>query len=443
MRSETPKMLFPLCGRPLLRYAMDAVLPLDPEIVAVVAGADVEALRAALPDVPLRFVVQDPPRGTGDALLCARDAVAGPATLLVLPGDLPLLTPALLGDAVAAHRDAGHDLTVLSMCPEEPGRYGRLLRGPDGRLQRIVEAADATVEQLTLREANTGVYVLRNTAALWDALARLSADNAQGELYITDLIGIYRSEGRTVNVIPVSPPTVAMGVNTRADLAEATRWIHRRTARTLMESGVTLLDPDRCYIEPGVRIGPDTVVLPDTHLRGGTSVGRGCSLGPGTWIEDARIGDRTTVRYSVVESAAVAEECAIGPYAHLRPGTEIGRGCRIGNFVEVKASQLGDGVKAGHLAYIGDAHIGEAANIGAGAITCNYDGATKHRTIIGREAFIGSNAALVAPVTIGDGAVIAAGSTITEDVPAGQVAFGRARQTNRRKEAERPGRSNA
>jgi len=430
MRSGVPKMLCDLCGRPLLRYVLDVLRAVDARETIVVVGEDGAAIREGLDDDALRFVVQQVPRGTGDALLQARSAASG-GTLLIVPGDLPLLSPASLCDAVGAHRASGNDLTVLATRAEEPAAYGRLVCDDMGLPLRVVEAADATEEQLAIREVNSGIYVASNIPELWEALADLTTDNAQGELYVTDVVAAYRRRGRTVGAFFLEPAIRAMGVNTRADLAQAAQFLYRESAERLMESGVTLLDPERTYVDPGVSVGRDSILFPDTHVRGSSSIGPECSIGPGAWIEDSAIGGNCQVRYAVLESATVHDGCHIGPFAHLRPGADAGPGCRIGNFVEVKASRLEAGVKAGHLAYLGDAHIGEGTNIGAGAITCNYDGKDKHPTAIGKRAFIGSNVSLIAPVTIGEDAFVAAGSTITEDVAAGETAFARARQVNR------------
>ncbi|UCF10743.1 MAG: bifunctional UDP-N-acetylglucosamine diphosphorylase/glucosamine-1-phosphate N-acetyltransferase GlmU, partial [Candidatus Bipolaricaulota bacterium] len=402
MRSELPKIFHDLCGRPLLAHVLDALRALHPEEIVVVRSGDRDDLMEAIDLRDVRLAVQHTPRGTGDALLQARNEVSSPRAL-VIPADLPLLSAEALRAAISAHVASGADLTVLSAEPERPEEYGRILRDAAGRPLSVIEAADASPEQLEIREVNTGIYIVSADDELWTTLSGLSSENAQRELYLTDLVGAYVDAGNRVDVVPIEPAIRAMGINTRADLATAARFLFRETAARWMEAGVTIVDPERTYIEHGVSVGRDARIFPDTHLCGATSVGASSVIGPGVWVADSVIESGCTVRYSTLEGAVVREGSQIGPYAHLRPGADVGPGCRIGNFVEVKASRVERGVKAGHLSYIGDAYIGEGANLGAGTVTCNYDGTKKHRTQIGREAFIGSHAALVAPVTIGEG----------------------------------------
>ncbi len=427
MRSQRPKVLHRVCGRPIIHYVLAAVTHISPAEAIVVVGKDAEDVKAELRGAAVRFVEQPQPLGTGHALLQVKDHVASP-TLLVLPGDIPLITADVLAPLIAEHRRTDADLTVLSMIVTDPGSYGRLVRDHAGRPVRIVEARDANPDELGITEVNTGIYCLRNTPFLWDTLSSLAAKNAQGEYYLTDLIARYSQAGKHVGGVVAADAQSVIGVNSRVDLARADRVLRTRVAKSLMDAGVTIIDPDHTYLEPGVKVGQDTVIYPGTHLRGKVQIGKNCEIGPDTWIEDTEIADRCRVRYSVIESAHIREVCTVGPYAHLRPGADIGPRVRIGNFVEVKASRVNAGTKAGHLTYIGDAEIGENVNIGAGTITCNYDGKTKHHTVIGDHAFIGSNSSLVAPLKIGKGTVIGAGSTITDDVPPGTLALGRARQ---------------
>jgi bifunctional UDP-N-acetylglucosamine pyrophosphorylase/glucosamine-1-phosphate N-acetyltransferase len=425
MRSKRPKVLHPVCGRPILDYVLAAVRGLDPAQVIVVVSDP--AVREAFSAAGVTFVDQAEPRGTGHALLQARGK-ATPPTLLVLPGDVPLITSSVLSEFLEQHEKERADLTVLSVVLPAPGSYGRIVRDQDGHPTRIVEARDATADELGITEVNTGIYALRNDPFLWESLAGLGTGNAQREYYLTDLVSCYATAGRRVAAVPTPEPAAVMGVNSRAELARAEGMMRDRIAAELMESGVRIVDPAHTYLEPGVKVGMDTVIHPGTHLRGGTSIGEDCEIGPDAWIDGSTVEAGSRVRYSVLEGARVREGCDIGPYAHLRPGADVGPNVRIGNFVEVKAARVRRGTKAGHLTYIGDAEIGEEVNIGAGTITCNYDGKRKHRTVIGDRAFIGSNTALVAPVEIGEDAIIGAGSTITADVPPRTLGLGRARQ---------------
>jgi len=427
MCSAIPKGLHDLCGRPILTRVLDAVRSLRPRKIVVVVSSDAERIRETIAAPDVAFAVQATPRGTGDAALQARPEVEE-GTVLIVPGDVPLLSPELLQRALAGHRASNARLTVLTMRLEDPGAYGRVLRNAAGHPTRIVEAGDATSEQLLADELNTGIYFAGADSKLWEILERLTPENAQREIYLPDMVAAFAASGDSVETYPVEPAIRAMGINTRADLAAAAGFLRREIAGRLMREGVTLIDPERTYVESDVRVGRDTVIHPDTHLSGKTSVGPRCILGPSTSIEDSAVEADCAVRRSIVRASRIREGSDVGPFAHLRPGADVGPAAHIGSFVEVKASRIGRGAKVGHLAYVGDTDVGSEANIGAGAITCNYDGASKHRTVIGHGAFIGSNAALVAPITIGAGAVVAAGSTITEDVPPGHRAFGRARQ---------------
>lgn len=425
MRSKRAKVLHPICGRPIVSHVISAVEALSPaEVVIIVSDP---AVPEALSKEGLTFVEQPEPLGTGHALLQAQGQATAP-TLLVLPGDLPLLTPDVLAELVDRHEGEKSDLTVLSMVVPAPGSYGRIVRNSEGRPVRIVEARDASRDELGITEVNTGIYCVKNEAFLWEALSSLGAENAQQEYYLTDLVARYARAGKRVSAVVAPDPDAVMGVNSQSELSRAERLLRGRVAEALMDRGVRIIDPESTYIEPGVEVGRDTAIYPGTHLRGATEIGEDCEIGPDTWIEDSTVETGSRVRYSVLEKARVREGSSVGPYAHLRPGADIGPNVRIGNFVEVKASRIRQGTKAGHLTYIGDAEIGEEVNIGAGTITCNYDGKTKHRTVIGDRSFIGSNTSLVAPLTIGKGTVIGAGSTITEDVPPGTLALGRARQ---------------
>ncbi len=426
MRSQHPKVLHPLAGRFLLEHVLQAVVSLSPERTIVVVGHKADEVRAAFEGRRLSFVVQEPPRGTGHAVQCTRDVIRAPA-FLVLPGDVPLVQPAALQRLLSLHQESQALVTLLTANPADPSQYGRVLRDAEGRVRGVVEAADANSEELAVAEVNSGVYCLSNCRELWEALDSLTPANAQGEVYLTDLVSTAAGKGACSALAwPCSDDL--RGINDRRDLAEAERTLRRRTVEELMLSGVTVVDPESTYVSSQSQVGQDTVIFPNTHLEGSCRIGTGCRLGPGAQLTDAHLENGVSVHWSVLQKAWVGTAAHIGPYAHLRPGARIGARARVGNFVEIKAASLGDGAKAGHLAYIGDASVGDGANIGAGAITCNYDGLHKHHTHIGAGAFIGSNVALVAPVTVGDHAVIGAGSVIVRDVPSGALALSRAPQ---------------
>lgn len=427
MRSTRAKVLHCVCGRPILWYVVQAAKGIDPNDILVVISEPADKLQAILHDEQIGFVNQREPLGTGHALLQAKGHIAG-ETLLILPGDLPLLTPAVLQDFLTRHAEDQACLSVLTMSLARPGTYGRVVRDSEGRPLKIVEACDATQKELAITEVNTGVYCVCHDAFLWDSLATLGTSNAQGELYLTDLVNQYRTAKKRVLAVQVADSQCVMGVNSRADLAVADRLMRLRIVDGLMAAGVTIVDPQRTYIDFQVTVGKDTEIFPGTHLRGNSQIGENCTIGPDTWIDDSTVEDSCRVWYATVERARIRTGTTVGPFAHLRSGADVGPNVRIGNFVEVKASRVKRGAKAGHLAYLGDAEVGEDVNIGAGTITCNFDGKRKHRTTVGDRVFIGSNASLVAPLVIGEDAIIAAGSTITEDVPPKTLALGRARQ---------------
>ena len=430
MRSALPKVLHEAAGRPLLGWVLAAAREAGCERVAVVIGHGAERVRerswAAPGEAKPRFVLQTEQRGTGHALAQAEPEVTGPATLLVLSGDVPLLTAATLEALLAAARESGAAMAVADL--DDPGSLGRVLAGPDGNLDRIVEARDATPEVLAVRTVNAGIYALP-APEIFEQVRRLEPDNAQGELYLTDAVGALARAGTPVRLVRLADPDEALGVNSRQELATVHRRLVERKLQDLMSSGVTVLEPHRTRVDADVSVGPDTVIHPDVTLLGRSAVGAGCTLQQGAWLRDSTVGDGAGIEpYSVLDGAEVGPGCRVGPFARLRPGTRLEEGARVGNFVEVKASRLGRGAKANHLAYLGDADVGEGANVGAGVITCNYDGQSKHPTKIGAGAFVGSDTMLVAPVQVGEGAVTAAGSVITRDVPPGALAVARARQ---------------
>jgi bifunctional UDP-N-acetylglucosamine pyrophosphorylase/glucosamine-1-phosphate N-acetyltransferase len=424
MRSRQPKVLHPLCGRPLLGYPLRLARSLGDRIVLVVPP-DSEALRqAAGGDVHL--VEQRERLGTGHAVQQA-EAAGGAGTVLVLPGDAPLLAAETIERLVTHHRTTGAVATVLTAVVDRPHGYGRVLR-QGGRVKRIVEDRDATDDEKKVTEINTSVYCFEGRR-LWPALRTLRPDNEQGEYYLTDVVAVLARAGGRVEALTTDDPQEALGVNDRRQLATLAAIQRARILDRLMLEGVTIVDPAATYIEDTVTIGPDTIVQPHVVLEGQTSIGSDCVIATGSHVRSSRLGDRVHVKpYCVLAEAVVEDGAELGPFCHLRPQAHIGAGARIGNFVEVKKSRIGRGAKAPHLAYIGDATVGDRVNIGAGTITCNYDGVGKHPTIIGAGAFIGTNSTLVAPLTIGEGAYVGGGSTITKDVPPGALAVGRARQ---------------
>ena len=430
MRSARPKLLHPCAGAPLIAHAIRAACALDADSVHVVVGPEDDALRAALGDYPVAFAVQERPSGTADAVAAGCAALAGSSgTLLVLNGDCPGVLTSTLQTLVAA--SDGVDATVLSVRPEDRKGYGRLLRNDDGGLVAIVEASDATPEQDTSPEVNGGMYCF-DLEALRGALDAVGTDNVQAERYLTRVFAILAAAGATVRAVPHADADEVHGVNSRAELARAEALLRRRLLDRLMDSGVTVRDPATTYVDVDVNVGADSTLHPGVILEGSTVVGAGCNVRSGVRVTDSHIGDRVSILDgTIIEESTVEADATLGPYARLRPGSEIGPGAKVGNFVETKATKLGAGSKAGHLTYLGNALIGENVNIGAGTITCNYDGVEKHETVIDDGAFIGSNTALVAPVRVGKNAYVGAGSTITEDVPDGSLALGRGRQVNK------------
>ena len=430
LRSAQPKLLHLCSGLPLLVHAVRAACELDADSVHVVVGPEDEALRTALANYPVAFAVQDRASGTADAVAAGCASLeSSSGTLLVLNGDCPGVLASTLRAFVATSVDI--DATVLSVRPDGRNDYGRLLRDGDGTLVGIMEASDAMPDQDTSPEVCAGVYCF-NLEVLSGALSKVDTDNVQNERYLTRVFATLSASGATVCAIPHGDAAELHGVNSRAELARAEAFLRLRKLTCLMESGVTVRDPATTYVDVDVSVGTDSTLYPGTILEGSTVIGTGCVIHSGVRVTDSQVGNYVTILDgTIVEGSSVEAEATLGPYARLRPGAEIGPCVKIGNFVETKASRLGAGSKAGHLTYLGDAHIGENVNIGAGTITCNYDGAKKHKTVIDDGAFIGSNTALVAPVRVGKNAYVAAGSTITKDVPDGDLALGRGRQVNK------------
>jgi len=441
MRSTRAKVLHTLGGRPLVAYPVELARAVGARGIVVVIGHQGEAVRETLAgDDALRFVEQRPQRGTGHALAVAKGLLPGTVTeVLLLYADIPLLSPATVERLLAHHRRTRATATVLTCTPADPTGYGRIVRagGSRGRLRGIVEERDATAAQRRIREVNSGIYCF-DPRWLWPALDRVSPDNEQAEFYLTDVIALLARDRRRVEAVAVTDPLEVAGVNDRRQLAELETVLRERTLARLMTAGVTVLDPASTYVAADVTVGRDTVLYPGALLEGRTIIGEGCVIGTGCQLKDVTIGDRVTLRpYCVFEGSIVEMDTTLGPFARLRPGSLVQTGAEIGNFVEIKKSTIGPGAKAHHVSYIGDATVGESANIGAGTITCNYDGVRKHETHIGARAFVGTNSSLVAPLRIGDDAYLGAGSVITKDVPPGALALGRAHQVIKEGWAER------
>lgn len=438
MHSSLPKVLHRIGGRPMIYYTLRLAAAMKPAAIGIVVGHEAETVRKAIQESleewginrPVTFIHQKSLTGSGAAVLESLPFLKKFKTALVTAGDTPLLTFDTLHAVLKQHEDQKSQVTMLSARLRDPRGYGRIVRSPLGEVVRIVEELDATPKEAAITEVNSGTYCFE-VALLVDAVKKLSPKNAKKELYLTDALEHIRTGGGRVSAHMTATGEEAQGVNNRLQLSNAERILNRRMLERLMLSGVTVLDPNTTYADADVEVGQDSVLLPGTILRGKTKVGRQCRIGPWTRIEDSVIGNECEVICSYVKEARLLEKTSVGPFAHLRPGTSAGPRARIGNFTEIKATRLGYGSKVPHLSYIGDADIAEDVNVGAGTITCNYDGKEKHKTVIGAKAFIGSNVNLVAPVKVGRGAVVAAGSTITEDVPDGMIAFARERQVNK------------
>ncbi|MDH3260361.1 MAG: bifunctional UDP-N-acetylglucosamine diphosphorylase/glucosamine-1-phosphate N-acetyltransferase GlmU [Acidimicrobiia bacterium] len=434
MKSNAPKILHDLAGLPLLQWVLDAIAPIPLDEVVVVVGHGAEEVEKILP-VGVVPRLQDQQLGTGHALRAGLTGsqLAG-QTVLVLPGDMPLLAGSTISELLAVHRESSAAATVLT-AEIQPSDFGRILRNKAGDLVRIVEVRDADPDELAVREVNGGVYVFSGDL-LGKALDELTTENAQGEYYLTDVIGLLAGAGHKVGTL-VTDPVELTGVNSHQQLAVAAHLVRRRMNEEWLSEGVWMQDPDRVYIGARVRLSPGVRIYPDVHLEGTTAVGEDSILGPDVYALDTRIGVGSRVWYSVLRGSSVGDGAEVGPYASLRPGSVLEARSKLGTFVETKNTRLGEGAKVPHLAYMGDADIGAGANVGAGSITCNYDGVSKHHTKIGARAFIGSDTMLVAPVTIGDDAFTGAGSVITRDVSPGALAVERNEQKEIRDYAAR------
>jgi len=454
MRSEQAKVLHQIVGRPMIRYALDVARAVAGHSVAVIVGHQAAQVRAVLESAlagqsggaAVHIVEQVQQLGTGHAVLQTRPVFASgkgkaPAVYLILNGDTPLLQESTLRELLRTHRAAGATVTLLTAILDNPGGYGRVVRrtakGASGAVHasadvvKIVEDRDASPEERAIREINVGTYVV-DGPFLFAALDKVQPHNAQGEYYLTDIVDMAVTQGHRVAALPLTNPDEGLGVNTRLQLAEAEQMIRREIRRRWMEAGVTMIDPASTWIDAEVVIGKDTTLHPNVTLEGKTVVGEGCEIRSFTRLTNCVVGSHVTILdHCVCADSQIDEQATLGPFVHLRPGVRVRKKAKVGNFVEMKKTDLGEGAKANHLSYLGDATIGKGVNIGAGTITCNYDGVHKYQTIVGDHVFLGSDTQLIAPVTVGAGAVIAAGTTVTQDVPADALAIARVAQVNR------------
>ena len=445
IKSRVPKVLQPLCGRPVLWHVLKAIKPVRAETVFVVIRERGNGVEEAIGSwdlgMPIEFVTQTEPTGTGHAVMAAEHKLIEFDEVLVANGDEPLVTGSQLKELVSLRRRRKAAVAVQTTIPHDARGFARVIREGD-ELVRLAEGSDATPEELAVTEVATGVYAF-SREDLFRALPLVTRDNRQREYYLPDVLGILREKGERL-VVQLVDIGGAVGVNSRSELARASAVLRRRINEELMDAGVAILDPEQTYIDVGIRVGRDTKLLPQTILEGEVRIGEGCTIGPGTTISDSTVADGAAVEQSVVKGSVIGKDATVGPFSHIRPDTVLGKGSKVGSFVEVKASRIGDGSKVPHLSYIGDATIGKNVNIGAGTVTVNYDGYDKHRTVIGDDVRIGSDTMLVAPVRIGRGAVTGAGSVISKNVPADALAVERAEQRHvpgyrQRKDRERGG----
>lgn len=429
MKSNLPKVLHNLAGKPILNYVLETVNQLEVKRKILIVGYKSNKIRELIGD-KIESVEQKEQLGTAHAVLITKKLLSGfKGDVLILSGDVPFLTIKTLKKLLKYHQDNNFCCTLLSAVLKKPKGYGRIIRDKKGEIKGIIEEADLSADRKKINEINSGIYCF-NKEKLFQVLEKITTDNKQGEYYLTDTVKILLNEGLTIGNIIIKDYSEILGINNRSDLADASKKVNQKTLQDLMVQGVTIVDTNSTFIEQGVKIGQDSIIYPFTIIEKNTKIGKNCIIGPNSHLIDSRIEKGVKVWASTIEDSNIEEEAKIGPYAHLRPGTVVKKGAKIGNFVEVKKSTIGEGSKASHLTYLGDTIIGKRVNIGAGTITCNYDGEKKNKTIIEDGVFIGSNNTLVAPVKLWKDSYTGAGSTITEDVPAGNLAIARSRQKN-------------
>ncbi|MFH1368420.1 MAG: bifunctional UDP-N-acetylglucosamine diphosphorylase/glucosamine-1-phosphate N-acetyltransferase GlmU [Elusimicrobiota bacterium] len=431
MKSDLPKVLHRLSGTTLIKWVMASTAGIRPEKTVMIVGHESKRVRAELAKDSIIFAEQNKQLGSGHALHRAEKAlVRFKGDVLVVCGDAPLIKSSTLKELVNIHRARGNSVTVLSSMAKEPFGYGRIVRSNAGGFRAIVEEKDAAPAEKKIKEINSGVYCF-SSPLVWKILGKISPDNVKKEYYLTDAVKILFDMGEKVEAVAKAVFEETIGINNRSELAYAESVVRKRILIEWMIKGVTIVDPDNTYVSLKARIGTDTVIYPGTFIEGESVIGRNCSIGPAAFISDSRIGDGVEIRSSYIYDSLISDKAKIGPFAHLRPGTKVKTGARVGNFCEIKNSVIGFGAKVSHLSYIGDSFLGEEVNIGAGTITCNYDGTRKNKTYIGDRSFVGSNVNLVAPVRVGADVIIGAGSTITDNIPGKSLAIARARQINK------------
>lgn len=436
MKSKLYKVLHPVCGKPMLGHVIDTLEKVQVDRNVVIVGHGAESVQAYLGD-RADYVLQSEQLGTGHAVIQAKPLLQDEdGILIVICGDTPLIREASLLQLIQHHRDKGAAGTILTARLEQPQGYGRIIRSEHGDVSRIVEQKDCSVEDDKVQEINTGTFCFDNRK-LFKALEKVNNNNRQQEYYLTDVIGIMREQGEVIQAFCLEDHSESTGVNDRLALAAADQAMRQRIHRKHLLNGVSIIDPTNTYIEADVVIGMDTTIYPGTTLSGNTVIGMECSIGPHTEVIDSVIGDGVKIKQSVLQNAVVDDQSTVGPFAYLRPGSKLGKGVKVGDFVEIKNASIDDGSKISHLSYIGDAKVGKNVNIGCGAITVNYDGFNKHHTEIEDDAFIGSNVNLIAPIKVGKKAFIVAGSTITQEVKENSLAIARSRQTNKPEYADK------